>query len=152
MVSTNKKPLESLYTQKFSLLRVITNSVGSVVAIIIFLAFAYMFFDPTLYSDTSMLITLIIVEVVLILYILLHCFTEFKYSLFNVDREKIVFHRFNRPKKLDTIYIKDVTKIGIRSLNVVVEDDKGHKLVLEYLAKPKELAKKLADICDLKQK
>lgn len=142
----------SLYTQKFSLFRVITNSVGSVAAIIVFLFFATMFLDSTLYRDASMLLTLIVVELALILYIVLHCFTEYRYSLFNVDREKIVFHRFNRPKKLDTIAIKDVSKIYIRSCNVVVEGANNERLTLEYLAKPKELAKKLAEICDLEIK
>ena len=149
-MASNKNNLKLTYTQNLSLLRIITNSTPSVIAIIIFLVFLPQFFGTALYTNTYILVSSLVVEVGLLAYISLHCYSEYRYSLFFVDEEKICFHRFNRPKKLDTIMIKDVKEITIKSFNVVVIAKNGQRLVLEYLAHPKELMVKLKQLCNLK--
>lgn len=134
---------EIKYTQNFSILRIVTNSTPSVVAIILFTIFLPQFFGSLLYTDSFYLISAIIIEAGLLLFIILHCRSEYKYSAFYITSDKIVFQRFNRPKQLDHIAFNDIKSLEIKSFNVVITNKKGEKLVLEYLSRPKELLDKI---------
>ncbi len=134
---------EIKYTQNFSILRIVTNSTPSVVAIILFTIFLPQFFGSLLYTDSFYLISAIIIEAGLLLFIILHCRSEYKYSAFYITSDKIFFQRFNRPKQLDYIAFNDIKSLEIKSFNVVITNKKGEKLVLEYLSRPKELLDKI---------
>lgn len=135
MASTKK------YTQKFSVLRVITNSTASVVAIIVFLLGLPQFFGYKLYMNKYYLFSAIVLELGILAFIIIYCIREYKLSYFYIDEKEIVFHEFYSPKKLDKIALKNIQSIEIKSLNVVITSKDDKKLVLEYLSKPKELKK-----------
>jgi len=139
-VDSNKEKI--LYHKKLSLLRIITNSTPSVVVIIIILIFLPQYFLETFYnSDIVFEVTLILVG--LLIFLIYHIISEKKGSYFFITAQDIHYHKFNRPNKLDKIAIKDISKITIESLNVVVYGKNKEKLILDYLSKPQDVKKEI---------
>ncbi|MEA4821037.1 MAG: hypothetical protein VB122_02200 [Erysipelotrichales bacterium] len=134
-----------LYHKKLSLLRIITNSTPSVVVIIMILVLLPQYFFESFYnSDIVFEITVILIG--LLVFLIFHIISEKKGSYFFITPQDIHYHRFNRPNKLDKIAIKNVSKITIESLNVVIYGKDKERLVLDYLANPK-VAKKEIEEC-----
>ena len=142
-MDSNKEKI--LYHKKLSLLRIITNSTPSVVVIIMILVLLPQYFFESFYnSDIVFEITVILIG--LLMFLTFHIISEKKGSYFFITPQDIHYHRFNRPNKLDKIAIKNVSKITIESLNVVIYGKDKEKLVLDYLPNPK-ITRKVIEKC-----
>lgn len=141
-MDSNKEKI--LYHKKLSLLRIITNSTPSVVVIIMILVLLPQYFFESFYnSDIVFEITVILIG--LLMFLTFHIISEKKGSYFFITPQDIHYHRFNRPNKLDKIAIKNVSKITIESLNVVIYGKDKEKLVLDYLPNPKITKKEIEE-------
>ncbi len=137
MSSTNR------YLQKFSILRIVTNSTPSVVAIIIFLILLTQFFGWRIYTNYWYVISEGIIELTILAYVIIHAYKENKNSVFYIDAKVVYFHKFDYPNKIDTIEIKNIEELTIKSCNLIIKDNKGQKLIIDYLNNPKNLKQEI---------
>jgi hypothetical protein len=137
MAKSNK-----LFQPKISLLRVISNYTPSVIIILILFVLSFQFLDPNFYSS-SYLIELLILYVGLLILEIVLVYTEFKGSIFLLDNTRLVYRRFSYKKGIYELPLSKISKIDIINLNLIIEDDKKQRLIIDYLNKPKRIKEEI---------
>jgi hypothetical protein len=134
--------LNSLFQPKISLIRVVSNYTPSVVIILILFVLSFQFLDPNFYSS-SYLVELLILYVGLIILEIVLVYTEFKGSVFLLDNTKLVYRKFSYKKGIYEMPLSSIMKIDIINFNIILEDDKKQRLIIDYLNRPKLIKKEI---------
>lgn len=124
-----------IYQQRPSLLRVISNYTPSIGIILILFVLSFQFFFESFYQSdfvfeiTALYIGLWLLEAVLV-------YTEYNGTVFFVDQEKVYYKRFSQNKGIYEMPLKEIKEYYLASLNLVLENEKKERIVLDYIAQP----------------
>ena len=124
-----------IYQQRPSLLRVISNYTPSIGIILILFVLSFQFFFESFYQSdfvfeiTALYIGLWLLEAVLV-------YTEYNGTVFFIDQEKVYYKRFSQNKGIYEMPLKEIKEYYLASLNLVLENEKKERLVLDYIAQP----------------
>lgn len=138
-----------IYQQRPSLLRVVTNYTPSIAIILIQFILSFQFFFDTIYQSNILFefsilyIGLWVLELVLV-------YTEYRGTVFYIDEQKIYYRRFSQRKGITELAHGDIKNYYLASLNLVLENEKKERLVLDYLARPQILKIVIKEILEKK--
>lgn len=131
------------YIQRASIWRILTNSTINVISIV-FLAFLvsqlWLVEMPYLYLKI-IVIALMFIDVAFIVAITL---LEYRYSFLVIDHDHISYHQPLNKKKNFEKKLSEIRTLRIASSSLLVEFS-NQKVLLDYLAKPKNIMKEIKE-------
>lgn len=133
-----------LYTKKFSIFRLITNTNANVTFVLVFLLLCSQYFIPNLSKYLFPLLALQIACLVIIIVITIH---NYKNSIFMLTNQRLLYAVSTSPSK-NWINLKheEIKSIKINNYDIVVSTIDNHNYKIEAISNPKEVVEKLNEL------